>query len=252
MPLRAGSRLSPPMHFGPSRAPFDCPSPLSNKGIVACGAPGRIRENPEVLPGAANRSGGAGHGQPPRHLAARADAHLAVDLTQVGLDRARADEQRGGRLVVGGPFQDHSRHARLGRRQVGPRRLLGGRLAAVAGGGELALGPLGPDLGAEGMEGRRGAGELLARVDAPAGPAQPLAIAQLGAGAGEGQRRAVMPLQRALRRARRARRCSPAGPGSGRRRHAPRYDRCAAPWPRGRRARARPERCARPARSPRS
>src|SRR6185312_14462851 len=100
--------------------------------------------------------------------------------------------------VVGGALQDDAGHASLGGGELGPGGLLGGCLAAVAGGGELALGAFGPDLGPKGVKRRRGARELLSRVGAPARTAQALAVAELGAGPGEGQRRAIVPLQRAL------------------------------------------------------
>jgi hypothetical protein len=47
--LRAGSRLSPPIPFGPVLPLSDFALPPSNNGMVARRARGRIREKPEVL-----------------------------------------------------------------------------------------------------------------------------------------------------------------------------------------------------------
>ena len=52
-----------------------------------------------------------------RELAARADAELAVDARQVRLDRLRAEEQVGGRLLVRRAARDAARDLQLLRRQ---------------------------------------------------------------------------------------------------------------------------------------
>src|SRR5438105_4147271 len=131
--------------------------------------------------GLKRRDGGRVTGQDAVELAARADVELHEDLAQVVLDRARADEQPGADLRIREPVAGEPRD--LG--------LLGGELVArldgafagrLAGGQELAPGPLGEPLHAHRVQHLVGDAQLLARVDAAALAAQPLAVEQMRAG----------------------------------------------------------------------
>src|SRR5258705_9371808 len=120
-------------------------------------------------------------GQRLQELAARGDAELAEDVAQVPFDRPRGQEQLGADLPVG--------QARPG--QPGDLGLLRGELVVrgdgaladgLAGGPQLAAGPVGERLHADlGGHLVRGA-QLRPRVGPPALAAQPLAVDQVRAG----------------------------------------------------------------------
>ena len=114
-----------------------------------------------------------------RELATVADAELAEDRRQVGLDRARRDEQLGGDVARRGPADDEAGDLQLVRRQQAVGDDLVGRLAA--GGARLGRGPVGvrrrprrrrtaraPGRGGRGR--RRGDAPGAAARPTPAGP----------------------------------------------------------------------------------
>jgi hypothetical protein len=113
----------------------------------------------------------------------------------VVLDRARADEQPGGDLLI--------REAVIG--EPGDLHLLRGELAArpdgafahrLAGGLQLSTGPLGEPLHAHRAVQLLGDAQLLAGVPAPTLAAQPFAVEQMGAGERHTDVGAAEPLDR--------------------------------------------------------
>ena len=122
-------------------------------------------------------------------LAARADVELGKDLTEVVLDRTRADEQPGADLRVRQPIPGQPGHLRLlnGQRFAGRTGWraggLGGALAGgLAGGQQLAAGPLGERLHPHRVQHLIGGTQLLARLAAAPLAAQPLTIEQMRTG----------------------------------------------------------------------
>ncbi len=129
-------------------------------------------------------------GQDAVELAAGADIKLGEDLAQVVLDRARADEQPRADLRVGEPFVGQPRHLGL----LGGQRITTGLVGTradglpdaladgLAGGHQLAAGPLGERLHAHRVQHAVGGAQLLPRVHAAVLPAQPLPVEQVTAG----------------------------------------------------------------------
>src|SRR3990170_18645 len=97
-------------------------------------------------------------------LCARADAELAVDATEVRLDRLRAEEERCARLAVRRPARDDEGDLELLRGQL---LRCGGRPPSrlLSGGGELGVDALLPGRSVEALEGLERRMEALARVD---------------------------------------------------------------------------------------
>src|SRR5260370_26948929 len=124
-------------------------------------------------------------GQSAMELATGADAELGEDLAQVVLDGARADEQPGADLRIGQAVAGQPRDLRLlgGQRRTGPAARAGAAAGArghgLAGGRQLAPGPLGESLHAHVVEHLVGGAQLLARFTAAALAAQPPAVPQL-------------------------------------------------------------------------
>src|SRR5262245_25545894 len=117
-------------------------------------------------------------------LRPRGDAELREDLAQVVLDRARAEEELSGDVLVGVTLADEPRDLQLLRCQVGERA----RVApprGLARCSELGPGALGPRLCPEPLEGVKRAAQVLAGVAAAALATQELPEKQLGAGAVE-------------------------------------------------------------------
>src|SRR3954447_10486776 len=128
-------------------------------------------------------------------LVARADVELAVDLVEVVLDRAGADEEPGADLGVGEAAAREARDLRLSRREPLPR--FGGASAwGLAGGLQLARGAFGERLEAHRREHLVRSAQLLASVQAPFLAAQPFSVEQMGAGEVDPDARAREPLDR--------------------------------------------------------
>src|SRR5262249_13588171 len=107
-------------------------------------------------------------------LGAGADAELGEDAAQGVVDRARADDQLGSRLAVGGPLAHRARDLQLLPRQP----IDGARIAparGLTGGAELAARPLGPERRAQPLELFQRRPERLARLDPASLPPQVLA-----------------------------------------------------------------------------
>ena len=115
-----------------------------------------------------------------RELAARADAELAVDAREVGLDRLRAEEEVRGGLLVRRPAGDAAGDLLLLVREPVAVALRAAR-DALPGPGQLAPGALRPGLRAERLEAGERLPELRACVDPPPRAAQPLAVTEAGA-----------------------------------------------------------------------
>src|SRR5690348_17409405 len=114
-------------------------------------------------------------------LVAGADVELGEDLVQVVFDGARAHEQLGSDLGVGQAVAGQPADLGLPGGELGGG--LGGALAdTLAGGPQLARGPVGEPAGSHGGEHLMRGAQLLAGVDAPVLPAQPLAVQEMGAG----------------------------------------------------------------------
>src|SRR6266568_8041533 len=135
-------------------------------------------------------------GQDGVELVAGADVELGEDLVQVVLDRARAHEEVGSDLRVGQAITG----------QPGDLDLPGGELGwhtgraftySLAGREQLARGSFGEAVSSHGGEHLVRGAQLLAGIDPPVLPAQPLPVEEVGAGerhpdAGAGE--AVDPL----------------------------------------------------------
>src|SRR5262249_17597283 len=117
-------------------------------------------------------------------LRARGDAELGENLTEVILDRPRAEEQLRGDLLVRLAPRYQTADLELLRRQLGERAHVAapGRLA---GGAKLAVRALLPRPGAEPLEDVGRGAQVLPRLRPPPVAAQELAIQQLGASAVE-------------------------------------------------------------------
>src|SRR3990170_729463 len=132
--------------------------------------------------------------EPRSELRTRADAELAVDAAEVRLDRLRAEEERCPRLAVRRAACDDECDLELLRRQL---LCCGGRPPSrlLSGGGEFGVDALLPGRRVEPLEGLERGMEALACLDPPARAAEPLREAELGAGALEGGRRALVPAE---------------------------------------------------------
>src|SRR5262245_59777345 len=100
-----------------------------------------------------------------RELRAGAQAELAVDLTEVVLDRLAAEHEIGLDLGVGAPARRQQRDAELVGRELVEAAPDGRRLARRrAGGAQLVASPARPVARAEALERREGAAQRLAGV----------------------------------------------------------------------------------------
>src|SRR4029453_3931242 len=113
-------------------------------------------------------------------LGAGADVQLGEPLAQVVLDGAGAEKQPGTDLGVGEAVAGQPCDQRLLGRQFVAR--LGRPLAGgLAGGQQLAPGPLGESLDSHCVQQVVGGAQLCPGVDATAPAAQPLPVEQVGA-----------------------------------------------------------------------
>ena len=108
---------------------------------------------------------------------------------------AGADEQPGSDLGVGESLSNHPSDLGFLGGEVADR-LDGAFTDGLTGCGQLAGGPIGKDVGAHGGERLVGGAQLLARIEATVGAAQPLAVEQVGASKFAPDERVAEPLDR--------------------------------------------------------
>jgi hypothetical protein len=126
-------------------------------------------------------------------LGAAGDAELGVDVAQVEVDGAGAEEQPGGNVPVGQPPLNQPDHLELLSGEVGGS---GGRVPPVPGsdpgGAQLLSGELRPRRRTQVLERGEGGPQVRAGVDPPPIAAQEPAVGKLGAGPGRQPRRALV------------------------------------------------------------
>src|SRR5919108_1886390 len=164
------------MRTGPAWAPTARSSPLRS---VACPRPRAVaaRGRGRHLGGDRERSL---RREPPDQLTARVDVELAVDPAEMELDGLVAEEQGRGDFLVRPSLGDPEGDLQLLRRQplALARRPSPEPFAA---GAQLGARAIFPRRGAESLERLERCPELPARHDAPAGPTETLAEAELRA-----------------------------------------------------------------------
>src|SRR5580700_3550758 len=152
----------------------------SSRNHAGTGVPAWVTTgSPLQLSGKANAADGVpAAGQDAVELATRADAELVEHLAQVILGRARADEQPRADLRVGQPIPGQPRDLGLlgGQLHDGLGNALAGGLA---GGCQLAPGPLGERTDAHRLQHLVRGPQLLACLTRTAFAAQPLAVEQV-------------------------------------------------------------------------